>query len=317
MSYNLQGKTTCISILGSTSHIAKNLIYHFGQDGHYRLVLFARFTDKVQSFLAESQLEQDLIEVRPYEEFHSGHYDVVINCIGVTQGTVLKEQPHEVFLVGEMYDNYALQYLKVHPDCLYIHISSGAVYGGSFENSVNAKSKALIDVNELKSSDYYGIAKLYIEAKHRSLKHLNIVDLRVFSFFSRFIDLSSRFLLSDIIDCLRKNVPLVTTHEELVRDFLHPLDLMNMIELCIRIGRLNASFDLYSKKAIAKSEILHFFQEQYGLRYEAKTLQLSGSIGGQKKNYYSENDSAMEIGYFPQYCSLDCIRNETAMLLSN
>ncbi|QTH42320.1 NAD(P)-dependent oxidoreductase [Cohnella sp. LGH] len=315
MSHTLKTEPICISILGSTSHVAKNIIYYFGQDGRYRLILFARSTERVQDFLAETQMELNLIEVRPYEEFDKGFYDVVINCVGVTQGNVLNDQPNEVFQVGEKYDNYALKYIKVHPACLYIHISSGAVYGGSFENAVNSRSQAIINVNELKNSDYYGIAKLYIEAKHRSLNHLNIVDLRVFSFFSRFIDLNSSFLLSDIINCLKKNEALSTNNEELVRDFLHPLDLINMIQSCVHTRRLNESFDLYSKSAISKSEILNFFQGKYGLQIESSQVQLGSSVGGQKRNYFSENNSATKVGYFPQYSSLDCIRDVAAVLL--
>ena len=44
-------------------------------------------------------------------------------------------------------------------------------------------------INHISEADYYGIAKLNSEVKLRALKDLNIVDLRVFGYFSRFIDL--------------------------------------------------------------------------------------------------------------------------------
>lgn len=303
-----------MAILGSTSHIAKNLIIHFGQAKEYHLILFARTIEKVRSFLEEMQLDQSKIEVYPYEEFLQGQYDVIINCVGVTQGNVLIQEPNVVFKITEMYDNYVLQYLQGHPHCTYIHISSGAVYGGEFEKAAGYLTKAEINVNQLQNSDFYGISKLYMEAKHRSLNDLNIVDLRVFNFFSRFIDLNARYLLCDIINCLKADQPLNTSIEDMVRDFLHPSDLINMIELCIKKRKINAVYDLYSKQAISKSEILQFFQDEYNLRYETQ-LQSGVPIAGLKRNYFTNNHSAVDIGYIPAFSSLDCIRDETAVLI--
>ena len=72
-----------IAILGSTSHIAKNLIDRFKQKDLY---LFSRSRKNLDSFI-------------------DGNYDVVINCIGVGTPNKLKDLGTEIFRFTEYYDN--------------------------------------------------------------------------------------------------------------------------------------------------------------------------------------------------------------------
>jgi nucleoside-diphosphate-sugar epimerase len=74
-----------------------------------------------------------------------------------------------------------LGYLKLHKETKYIFLSSGAVYGGNYQKPVDENTVATIDINNLKSTDWYTLAKLYAEAKHRALSNFSIVDVRVFN----------------------------------------------------------------------------------------------------------------------------------------
>ena len=52
----------------------------------------------------------------------------------------------------------------------------------------------ILTVEKKNGRGEYALSKINSEIKHRKLKHLNIIDLRLFSFFSRFMNLKSKFL---------------------------------------------------------------------------------------------------------------------------
>lgn len=210
-----------------------------------------------------------------------------------------------------------LDYLNDHQDTLYINFSSGAVYGTDFSAPVDKLTCSRWDVNHISEADFYGIAKLNSEAKHRALKDMNIVDLRVFGYFSRFIDLKSCFLLSEIISCIKEGKEFVTTSDNIIRDYVHPKDLMLLIKLCIDKFFINDVFDVYSLKSVAKFEILDYFVSQYGLKCTVKDSIRISAVTGIKDNYYSNSRKAEDIGYKPQFTSMDSIIQESLVILGS
>jgi nucleoside-diphosphate-sugar epimerase len=304
-----------IAILGATSHIAKGLIAEFISAGTSKLILFARMPERVREFLASIH-RPDSAEVQNLREFASGSYDVVINCIGIGRPSQLQEDTVSIFRLTETYDNLVIDYLHDHSSCLFLNLSSGAVYGTSFAEPVDDSTVAAIDINHLKSEDWYGIAKLHAEAKHRALPNLRIIDLRVFAYFSRFIDLEARFLLADAITSIRQNRVLETGPENIVRDFLHPIDLHGLMMKCIDTSAHNNVFDACSREPITKFQALDYMAQQYGLKYNVTASARPLSVTGLKMNYYSTSTKSHSVGYIPRYTSLDCIRIETDAILT-
>ncbi|MBU0699890.1 NAD(P)-dependent oxidoreductase [bacterium] len=303
-----------IAILGATSHIAKGLIYNFNQEGNYELFLFARSIESVQDFLRSIQCEKG-IHLRSFDKLNKEKYDVIINCIGISSSSDFKERVSSYFRLTEQFDNLVIDYINDHPDTLYINFSSGAVYGTDFSAPVDESTCSRWDINHITEADYYGIAKLNSEAKHRALRDLNIVDLRVFGYFSRFIDLKSCFLLAEIISCVKKRKEFVTTPDNIVRDYIHPKDLMLLIKSCINKFFINYVFDVYSFKPVAKFEILDYFVSQYGLKCTVKESIKISAVTGIKNNYYSNSRKAEDINYKPQFTSMDSIIQESLAIL--
>lgn len=304
-----QSKT--IAILGATSHIAKNLIFYLSENESYRLFLLARSISKLESFLIENMIHKNKYTICTLEqlEFHS--YDVIINCIGIVDSTNSKDERHLVFTVSEHYDNLVLNYLVSNPQTLYINLSSGAAYSTTFDRPANQITKSEIEINHLLPTDNYGITKLYLEAKHRAYKQLNIVDLRVFSFFSRFIDLMSKFLLTDIIECLRADRIFKTNDQDIVRDYIHPRDFTDLIELCISKHELNDVFDVYSLKPVRKFDLIDYFVKEFNLKVEIDRTHVLTSPSGNKYNYYSTNKRSKHVlSYQPKYTSLESVKDE-------
>jgi len=308
-----------IAILGSTSHIAKGLINNFLLRGEHILHLYVRSSETIETFLASIGRTDDAACIihEGYEDFSNASYDVVINCIGVGTAKKLKGDFSLYFTVTEKYDNLVLRYLSSHPHTLYISFSSGAVYGRGHTAPAGEVTFNHVKVNHLVPEDYYGIVRLNAEAKHRALQHLNIVDLRVFSYFSRYINLTDGYFITDVMEAILENKVLRTDSTNIVRDYLHPEDLFEMIVKCIHPGKINQAIDVNSSRPVSKQEVLDYFSAEYGLKYENRDFTDNASATGVKSNYYSTCNLASQMGYIPQFSSMDTIKHEARFILAH
>ncbi len=289
-----------IAILGATSHIAKGLMLNFMQSKGDKLFLFARLPKKVKNFLEAHSLGLHR-HICDFKHFQRGKYDVIINCVGLGTPAKVKEANGAVFKLTEEFDNMVLEYLQRNPDTLYINFSSGAVYS--------------ICVNDIKPEHYYGIAKLHQEAKHRALKKLNIVDLRIFSYFSRFIELDSGYFLTELIKSLKSKKTFVTNPCDFVRDFLAPRDLFDLICLIIKAKPFNDAIDAYSSMPISKFKLLDYFVKNYSLKYTINRGLKLNCPTGVKSRYCSSSKKAAGLGYKPKFSSLEVVAMESKYML--
>ena len=313
MSENM--KFTRIAILGATSHIARGLIYHFSSTPWASLFLFARSPERVGSFIAEHGLMSPEEIFDGFESFHLREYDVIINCVGLGSPPKIKNRKNEFFRLTEHYDNMVMDYLDKHPAALYLNMSSGAVYGTDFSQPAEHDRNAILPVNRISADHFYSIAKINAEAKHRAHPEKNIVDLRVFTYFSRYIDIESGYLITEIVKSARDKRKFLTGKSDIIRDIVGPADLFSLVCLCIGQRTINTSFDVYSAGTARKFEILDFFQNCYGLEYVVdENFSTIDSIG-LTLNYYSTDTRAKEIGYVPQYSSLGVIEEEVTSIL--
>jgi len=304
-----------IAILGATSQIAKDLIISFAQHANYHCILFSRSPESVQTWLQSLHHEHGYIS-KAYVDFDKGHYDAVINFVGVGNPARAKEMGSKIFDITYQYDQLALAYIKQKPACKYIFLSSGAVYGDIFSEPATASSVAEIPVNLLDETYWYTIAKLYAEARHRALPELSIVDVRVFNYFSHTQDMSARFLITDIVCAIRDKRVLKTSSENIVRDFLHPDDFYQLIECILKAGAINMPLDCYSNEPVDKMNFLRDLAQSFGLKYELVESAEKVNATGLKLRYYSENRLAEELGYEPQRTSIEGVMTEMLLLKS-
>lgn len=307
-----------IAILGATSHIAKGLIGNFLQAPECRLELYTKSPRGVRDFLGAQgrRSGRDCRVHAGYAGFLEARHDVVINCVGVGTLKKLQGRYHEWFTTTEEYDNLVLGFLRRRcPEALYVSFSSGAVYGRNLTAPAQEDSANRIGVNHIATEDYYGIARLNAETKHRAFGGLRIVDLRIFAYFSRFIDLSEGYFITDVLDSILRRQVLKTSSINMVRDYVHPKDLFSIIGKCIAAGEVNAAFDVVSAKTVEKQEILDFFAARHGLQYEVCDSCEQRSSTGAKNIYCSAFNRASLIGYQPEFSSMDVIEQESEFLL--
>ncbi len=304
-----------IAILGATSQIAKDLILSFSKQGTDELVLFARRPETVSQWLVSNGLSNKYW-VYDFTAFSSSEaFDAILNFVGVGNPAQTEAMGASIFDVTSKYDQMALSYLEQHPQCRYIFLSSGAAYGASFEAPVDKNTKATVAINNLQPQDWYAVAKLHAECRHRSLAHLPITDIRLFNYFSHTQDMSARFLITDIVRAIRDKTVLKTSSDYIVRDFIHPSDFYNLVIALLTLPATNAVVDCYSKAPIDKPTLLAAMQGKYGLQYETVATALSINATGSKPHYYSSNTRAADFGYLPSMTSLESLIEEMNAIL--
>lgn len=313
-----------IAILGASGHIGKNLVLKLSESNWHDLFAFGRSPEKISFFLKQENISRKNIHCLHLDDFAKHHVDVIINAIGIGSPRQLinlarKEsssfKDSDIFTITNTFDDLVINYLRAHQETLYINLSSGAVYGKDFTHPVTQETKLNFDATAPTHEDFYGLTKLHTETKHSYMKMLKIVDLRLFNFFSRYIDLNAHFLVSDIISSIQKNTVFETPQNDLIRDFVHPDDLANLILLCVKHQK-SGCYDVYSQKPISKFEMLEWFQLQFGLKYSIKNIKVETATG-LKKNYFSKNHAAIAIGYEPRYTSLNTLKTEVEPILGN
>ena len=222
-----------IAILGATSQMAQDLILSFSNNQDYNFSIFGRNVELLEKWVNSENLS-DKYQIQEYSEFYNNrNYSVIINFVGIGDPAKAQKMGSDIFKITEKYDNMALEYIKQHKKTKYIFMSSGAVYGGNYQNPIDKDTVATIDINNLKSTDWYTLAKLYAEAKHRSLSDLHIVDVRVFNYFSHTQNTDARFLIMDIVRAIKNKEALKTSPDNIVRDFIAPPDFYNLIQAII------------------------------------------------------------------------------------
>ena len=303
-----------IAILGATSQIARDLIVSFSAEEDKQLHLFARRPDEVTKWLKTVGLSGRYL-VNDFSVFGAQEFDAILNFVGVGNPAQASAMGASIFDVTLQYDDLALNYVIQHPMCRYIFLSSGAAYCSNFDAPVDINTKATIDINNLKPQDWYAVAKLHAECRHRSLAHLPIVDIRVFNYFSHTQDMEARFLITDILRAIRDKTVLKTSPDYIVRDYLHPSDFFGLVSALLAGPSANAAVDCFTRAPIDKHTLLAVMQGRLGLQYEITEANASVNATGRKPHYYSLNMNASDFGYRPSLTSLEGLIKETASIL--
>ncbi|MDR9874057.1 NAD-dependent epimerase/dehydratase family protein [Pseudomonas allii] len=300
-----------IAIFGANSQIAKDLIRSLVADKDCRLSLFLRDKNKLDTS-ALTSAHKKKVNVFQYADFNTKtHFDAIINFVGVGDPALAVKMGSAIFEVTYEYDKLALDYLKTNNKCRYLFLSSGAAYGCNFDAPVNAQSLALFDLNNLKATDWYAIAKFYAEARHRTYTDLNIIDVRVFNYFSQSQDLSARYFITDALRAIHENTVLTTSALNMYRDYITPVDFYSLIVNALMCsGNINLAVDCYTKGPTDKFSILNHLHKKFGLQFTVEGAPPAVNATGTKQHYYSENKVAATLGYRPYFNSLDGLTHE-------
>jgi nucleoside-diphosphate-sugar epimerase len=296
-----------IAILGATSQIAKDLVQSFMAQSEHQLSLFARSPQVVTQWLKQSVFEdlEKRHQVLDFTQFSAeAHFDALINFVGVGNPAQAVAMGASIFDVILQYDTLALDYVRSRPQCKYIFLSSGAVYGANFNEPASHSVQASIAINHLQPQDWYGAAKLHAECRHRALAHLPIVDIRVFNYISASTDASAAFFTSEMLRAIQTRTTLAASRSSMVRDYLGPEDFHQLVQKILTAPATNAVVDCYTLAPVEKMALLAAAQERYGLVYTLSDAATGTNATGLKKNYFSTHPGAQAFGYAPTKTAL-------------
>ncbi len=290
-----------LALLGASSQIAQDLILSSARHGKQALLLYVRDLAATRQWLRRHGLDYPVL---PYADYGKQPHDAAINFVGVGDPQRAARMGGAIFGVTQEFDDLVLDGLKANPERRYIFLSSGAAYGSSFLQPAGRDTQATISLNALQPQDYYAVAKLHAECKHRALPQLAITDLRVFNYFSRTQDMEARFFITDILRAIRQGSTLRTSGDYMVRDFLHPSDFHQLVSRVLAAPPANQALDCYSRATIDKPTLLAAMRAQFGLDYElAGDAPAALNATGAKPHYYSLRRDAAGLGYAPAYSS--------------
>ncbi|GGF27399.1 hypothetical protein GCM10011611_36790 [Aliidongia dinghuensis] len=301
-----------LAILGSTSRIAKDLICSLAQK-HPSLALFSRRPDELAAWGREQHLP-GTVQSLGYERFQDGAFDAVLNFVGSGDPARTAAIGSSILDITHEYDDLALTYLRRHPQTRYLFMSSGAAYGRTFLRPAQAYTQAEFPINGLSATDFYSVAKMYAECRHRALADAAIVDIRIFNYFSRTSDIAARFFMTDIVRAIANGEVLKVSEAPMRRDFLAPVDFAHLIDCVLRADPVNMAIDAYSKAPLEKFELLARMREEFSLRFEVVPAPPVVISTGAKPEYFSENRRAEMLGYHPTFSSIEGVVMEVRAL---
>ena len=303
-----------VAILGATSQIARDLIVAISAEKDKKLHLFARNPDDITRWLVSVGLS-GRYPATDFTVFCEQEFDAVINFVGVGNPAQALAMGNTIFDVTLHFDEMVMEYLKSHPTCHYLFLSSGAAYGSNFNEPATCDTVATVAINNLAPHEWYGVAKLHAECRHRAYPELAIIDIRVFNYFSHTQDMEARFMITDILRAIRDKTVLKISSDYIVRDFLHPSDFYGMVNALLAAPPRNSAVDCYSRAPIDKPTLLSAMQEKFGLQYEITETTAGINATGSKPHYYSLNTIAADFGYLPRLNSLQGIELEADKVL--
>ena len=306
-----------IAILGATSRIAQDLIRSMAHDPELEFSLYARRPEDVGA--SQLGLFQDRHRVFSFDCFETINtkFDAIINFVGVGSPAQATEMGGAIFDATLLIDELGLAYVRNHPECRYLFLSSGAAYGTNFDQPVTDATKSIFDINHLGSQDWYGVAKLHAESRHRALKHLAIVDLRVFNYFSSSVKLNAGFLVTDILSSIINNHVMKTSGVNITRDYVGPREIVQLVQKILRAPSQNKVVDFFSRAPVDKFSMLEHMKAELGLQFEIVGGRTGLVATGNKLNYYSKSRRATQaFGYVPTATSLEIVLEQSRELLS-
>lgn len=290
---NPKSKLGVIAVLGATSVLAMDFIEVAESRGH-SVVGFGR------EKLEPSGGQPGVIR---YESFSpEDSYSAIINFVGFGSPRRALRERDSIVDVTREYDYKALDYLAQNSRTKYIFVSSGAVYELSDKYGDGFLSHA--KEADIGKHELYAFAKLEAETRHRAMESRTIFDLRVFNYVSARQSVADGFLFTDIVDALLQKHTLITSPQDIERDFTDSRNFADLVFTLLENSG-NCHVDLYSAGSTTKFKLLEELQRTAGLRFEVREGESKAEPTGLKVQYLARSRHAESLGYVPRSGSID------------
>jgi nucleoside-diphosphate-sugar epimerase len=136
--------------------------------------------------------------------------------------------------------------------------------------------------------------------------HRAILDVRVFGYADVTLPLDGGFFLSDLARSIVTRQPLLTTPEDMMRDYAGAEELATLIQCWEKASAPNTVLDLYTKMPVSKFDLLEIARSRYALEIQIQA-EVTPSPTGLKPVYASRNHAASTMGYSPRRSAVEVV----------
>jgi dTDP-4-dehydrorhamnose reductase len=216
-----------ILILGHTGHIGRGLFEELGKEHEVN---------------GSSRSE-------PWDDWIFQRYDIIINCVGTGTPKNTAEAGNGIIETTFLVDQAVLSYMNTAKgkDTMYVYLSSGVADERFFDMSP------------------YAVSKVATEMVHRAHVDKWIIDLRIYSYLSEYIDLESGFLITEMIKCVLEKETFYCENKDIVRNYMGAHALANSILSGYDEGKHNRCGSPHYYGDISMIELLNIFEYRYDL----------------------------------------------------
>lgn len=300
---------TVVAILGATGHIGRALACHYAQRPDVELELYSRRPELLENVFSEHARAAQ-IHHWSIDDFSDRQPDILINAIGIGDPAKARQAGPAFYDLTMEIEARIDHIVRDHPSCLTVFMSSGAVYGGFTEGPADENTPAATPLNMLTPGDWYGATKMAAELRHRAEASRRILDVRIFGFVSPFLDLSTDYLVCDIVRAIMTGTVMQTDSANVVRDYIGTYELAAIIDAGARLSVVNLAVDTYSRAPVSKFALLESFRH-LGLDWSVETDRHASA----RHHYWSRYRGAERIGYIPQRNSIDIVDDVVSELI--
>ena len=308
---------TTIAILGATGQIGRSLASSLLERSEFDLNLYARNIEHLSEFISNNRVAKNRVQLLPLKKLGENHQDVIVNAIGAGSRARQLALGAEIFQVSQRYDDFVTDYLRAKPQTLYFFLSSGAVYGFDAKWPVEQDADFSYPVNGSDPIDHYPLSKIVSEAKHRCLSDLKIYDIRIFGFFSQYIDTDDSFFLSEVAHAIAHMEILFTTNKDMVRDYVGGREVGELIKTFVETPPDNGPYDIFSKAPVAKFDLLNRLRSEFDLKFELEFPNQPVELLKNKPLCPSNLTSTADAGYRPMRSSMEIVVEELHSIFAN
>ena len=281
--------------------------------GRFRTTAVARSSAKLKRFLSAIPGGAS-VTIASLKDFPNGEYDAVVNCLGIGDPRHIRSSGAAILGMTEQFDSTAMGYLAFRPDTRLISISSGAAYGGDFDEPASESQLAVV---QSRAPAYRLLRNSQAGVRGATSGCVRIAHCRPAALRTLFP--VHRFGVGvlhggRISRYCRAHAPRGRPREYL-SGLVGPEDLTALVVAVIEAPPANDVYDVYSLAPVEKFELLDALAARYGLSYVVGPQAIKSAATGVKSRYFSTNRRAASIGYAASQTSLQTILRETDALL--
>tara|TARA_B100001248_G_C27398494_1_gene467700 strand:+ start:5609 stop:6508 length:900 start_codon:yes stop_codon:yes gene_type:complete len=209
-----------VLITGSYGFIASNIIDKLNLRSDVRIFSIGTNTKKLNKKFNTYKHLESKINLENLEILCDSTPDVILHCAGV--GTVNQASSSYLSNESTLYTSKEVcKFAKKHKVKKVIFLSSAAVYGNTFDDK---KYK-------IKPISNYGKLKIKCEKMFQSLDGTTSITLRLFSVYGP--NMKKQLIYDAFENFLHKKKPIFRGTGDQIRDFIHIIDVINVIEYFI------------------------------------------------------------------------------------